>query len=106
MSTIDVNLTSEDCKKYMQRCIEASIDDLEFLFFQKMLCDGIKELECKLPSEEVALFISSMIIQSIRFDMLYKLWRGCRKTKAMAPNLLAKENGSRRAHLLLEYFCA
>jgi hypothetical protein len=71
VSTIDVDLTSEDCKKYMQRCIEASIDDLEFLFFQKMLCDGIKELECKLPSEEVALFISSMIIQSIRFDMLY-----------------------------------
>ncbi len=71
VSTIEVNLTSEDCRKYMQSCIETSIKDLRFLFFQKMLCDGMVTIERKLPSEEAVLFISSMLVLSIRYDMLY-----------------------------------
>lgn len=71
VSTIEVDLTAEDGKKHIQRCIETSKRDLRFLFFQKMLCDGITSIERKLPSGEVVRFISSMLILSIRFDMLY-----------------------------------
>ena len=69
--TMEVNLTPVDCEDYMHKCFEASIEDLHFLFFQKMICDGIDIMEERVSSLNVIQFLLLMLNLAIHYDMVY-----------------------------------
>ena len=71
VKTMEVKLTPIDCEDYMHKCYEASISNLSFLFFQKMICEGIDEMEDRISSLNMIHFWLSMLILAIHYDMVY-----------------------------------